>query len=80
MYLGVFAMIYSWLMTNKFSKLDVIFDRISAVDRDIIKLIGNNEKIRRSERILFRYEFSCVASVTVAYVITSVYDIWMYPP
>lgn len=81
MYLGVFMMIYGWRMTYKFPKLDEIFDRVTTVDHEIVKLLGNNEKIRKSERIQFHFEFICMASITVSYIITSLYDIWfMYPP
>ncbi|XP_055295136.1 gustatory and pheromone receptor 33a-like [Sitodiplosis mosellana] len=80
MYCGAMIMICSWLMTLKFPKLDDIFNQMSAIDREIVQLFGNNEKIRKSERILFQFEFTCVASATVAYVVIGVYDIWMYPP
>lgn len=80
MYLGVIAMIFSWIMTSKFSKVDDIFNRMEVIDRKIVTLIGSNEKIRKSERTQFRFEFNCVAAATVAYVTTSVYDIGMYPP
>lgn len=81
MYLGVFVMIYGWRMTNKFPKLDEIFDRVTIVDHEISKLLGSNEKIRKSERTQFQFESTCMVAITVAYIIISVYDIWfMYPP
>lgn len=80
MYCGAIIMMYSWVLTLKFPKLDEIFQQMSAVDREIVQLFGNDEKIRMSQRNLFRFEFSCVASATVVCSLTGVYDIWMYPP
>lgn len=74
-------MIYCWRMTFSFPKLDDIFDRISAVDCEIVNVIGNNEKVGKLERIQFCFEFYCVAPATICFIINCVYDIWMfYPP
>lgn len=80
MYFGAIVIMYSMQMIYKFRKLDEIFDRIDAVDREIVKLLGNNEKIRKSEHIQFHFEFCCVAAITISFIVTSIYDIWIYPP
>lgn len=72
-------MISGWYMTSKFSQLDTIFNRITEIDREIIKLLESKEKIRKSERIQFRFEIICVVTVTVWFIISILYDIWTYP-
>lgn len=79
MYLGVMNVISGWYMTSQFSQLDTIFNRITEIDREIIKLLESKEKIRKSERIQFRFEIICVVTVTIWFIISILYDIWTYP-
>lgn len=79
MYLGVMNVISGWYMTSKFPQLDTIFNRITEIDREIIKLFESKEKIRKSERIQFRFEIICVVTVTIWFIISILYDIWTYP-
>lgn len=79
MYLGLMSLISGLYITHKLPRLDPIFSRISAIDRDITKLLISNEKMRKSERHQFRFEMACVVWLSVSFIITTIYDIWMYP-
>lgn len=79
MYLGLMSLISALYMTHKLPRLDTIFGRISAIDREITKLLKSNEKIRKSNGHQFRFELACVVWLTISFIITTAYDCSMYP-
>lgn len=73
-------MLFGVYMMFKLYRLEIFSKRISAVDRELIKLLGSDGNLRKTNAIQFRFETVCVTSLFILYIISTVYDIWTYPP
>lgn len=80
LYLGGILIFFDIYMAIKLYHLDIFTSKISAIDQDLIKLFGSDDKLRKAHRIQFRFEVICIIVFSILYLLSNVYDSWAYPP
>lgn len=80
LYLGGILIFFDIYMAIKLYHYDIFTSKISAIDQDLIKLFGSDDKLRKAHRTQFRFEVICITIFSILYLISNIYDSWAYPP